>query len=485
MEAAWIYLAILVWFAAGCILSHFARKQMGKGVADYFIANRRLGGFISSMTYSATTYSAFMMVGLVGLTYTAGIASLGFELTYLMGTGILLVVFAPRFWLAGRRYGYITPAQLLGERYESPLVGAVATVLCLCMLVPYASVQFMGIGYLVEGLSGGAVTYLIGTVIATAIAFIYAWWAGMRSVAWTDSLQAVVMLATSVFLLLFIVFTFFGGFGGYAASVETAIPSYLTVKWSFPLFLGLSLPWFFFALTNPQVTQRLFIPRSIGSMKNMVRGFIIFGFIYTIIVTLLGLAARIMVPGLEVADMAMPALLGKVPVLLALLVFVGIVAAAVSTLTSIILTLSSMCSRDIYKALSPTSSEERELVVGKMIIPVMAVVCFAFAQLRLELIAVLSSMASAGLLMQLPAIVGVFFWKRGTAAGALASMIAGGIIVGGMFILGWYPLGHWPGIWGLAICCILFVGVSLLTKPPRRAEAFINHVNEKLREHGM
>jgi SSS family solute:Na+ symporter len=275
-------------------------------------------------------------------------------------------------------------------------------------------------------------------------------------------------LATSVFLLFFIVFTFFGGFGSYVASVETEIPSYLTVKWPFPLFLGLSLPWFFFALTNPQVTQRLFIPRSVGSMKNMVRGFIIFGFIYTIIVTLLGLASRIMVPGLEVADMAMPALLSKVPILLALLVFVGIVAAAISTLNSIILTLSSMCSRDIYKALSPNVSEERELLVGKMIIPVIAVVCFAFAQLKVDLIAILSSMASAGLLVQLPAIVGAFFWKRGTATGALVSMIVGGITVGGMFIVGWYPLGHWPGVWGLVICSILFLTVSLATKPPKK-----------------
>ncbi|MEM3736631.1 MAG: sodium:solute symporter family protein [Candidatus Bathyarchaeia archaeon] len=485
IEATWIYLAIIIWFVAGCIVSHLARRRMGRGVSEYFIANRKLGGFISAMTYSATTYSAFMMVGLVGLTYSTGVASLGFELTYLIGTGMLLILFAPRFWLAGKRYQYITPAQLLSGRYENPLVGAVTTALCLVMLVPYASVQFMGIGYLVESLSGGTITYMVGCLIVAGVTLIYAWWAGMRSVAWTDAVQAVIMLATSLFLLLFIIFTFFGGFGDFIVNVESSIPSHLTVKWPFTLFLGLSLPWFFFAVTNPQVTQRLFIPTNVRSLKTMVRGFLIFGFIYTIIVTLFGLAAKIVEPNLKIADMAMPILLSRTPTLVALLAFVGIVVAATSTLNSIVLTLSSMCSRDIYRTINPLSSEEKELLVGKVVIPLMTVACFVFAQLRLELIAVLSSMASAGLLMQLPAVVGAFFWKRGTAVGALSSIAIGGIIVGGMLIAGWYPLGHWPGVWGLAASSLIFVGVSLLTEPPKRAEEFLRNINEALKTHNM
>ena len=100
---------IIVWFFLGCIISFLAKKKTGPGITEYFIANRSIGGFVSAMTYSATTYSAFMMVGLVGMTYSFGISVMGFELSYLMGTILLLVLFSPFFWSISREYNCITP----------------------------------------------------------------------------------------------------------------------------------------------------------------------------------------------------------------------------------------------------------------------------------------------------------------------------------------------------------------------------------------
>ena len=71
-----------------------SREKFAKRAIDYFLANRTLG---SSFSYSATTYSAFMMVGLVGLTYRGGIRALGFELIYLSGL-VLTVILGPKFW---------------------------------------------------------------------------------------------------------------------------------------------------------------------------------------------------------------------------------------------------------------------------------------------------------------------------------------------------------------------------------------------------
>lgn len=55
----------------------------------YFLGDRKMGGFVSALSYSATTYSAFMLVGLAGLTYRGGIGALGFELIYLMGVSLI------------------------------------------------------------------------------------------------------------------------------------------------------------------------------------------------------------------------------------------------------------------------------------------------------------------------------------------------------------------------------------------------------------
>ncbi|HKK83338.1 MAG TPA: sodium:solute symporter family protein, partial [Atribacterota bacterium] len=132
---------IAFWFILGCIISFSAKKRTGPGIAEYFIANRTIGGFVAAMTYSATTYSAFMMVGLVGMTYSFGVSTMGFELSYLMGTILLLVLFAPYFWSISRKYDCITPSELLSKAYHSPVLGGITTIFSMLMLIPYMSVQ--------------------------------------------------------------------------------------------------------------------------------------------------------------------------------------------------------------------------------------------------------------------------------------------------------------------------------------------------------
>ena len=105
MNPLWIYLAIVIWFAVGSLISWQARKRLGRGVTEYFLANRRIGGVIGAFTLSATVYSAFMMIGLVGLVYAGGIAAFGFEIVFLVASLILLALFIPRFWIAGKKYG--------------------------------------------------------------------------------------------------------------------------------------------------------------------------------------------------------------------------------------------------------------------------------------------------------------------------------------------------------------------------------------------
>ena len=82
--------------------------------------------------------------------------------------------------------------------------------------------------------------------------------------------------------------------------------------------------------------------------------------------------------------------------------------------------------------------------------------------------------ASTGLVVIVPAIIGAFYWKRGTAAGALASIVIGGLAVIALYASGAKPLGLPPGIWALPVSVLLFVGTSLLTRPKRElAEAFM------------
>src|SRR5699024_2097117 len=129
-------------------------------------------------------------------------------------------------------------------------------------------------------------------------------------------------------------------------------------------------------------------------------------------------------------------------------------------------TLASMVSRDVFANLKPNSSELAQLRVSQLVIPVIALLAYGFAELRLDLIAVLAVAASTGLVVAVPAIIGAFFWRRGTAAGVLVSVLVTGATVLASQLTGFTPLGLPAGIWGLIVATVLYVGTSLLTRAP-------------------
>ncbi|MFP4427544.1 MAG: sodium:solute symporter family protein, partial [Spirochaetaceae bacterium] len=455
MSATLVWGAMILWTLLGAYIAERARRGLGTGVSEYFIGGRRLRGFVSGMTYAATTYSAFMLVGLVGLTYRSGVGALGFEMTYLVFTVVLLVVFGPRFWLVGRRYDFITPPELLADRYGNRWIATVAAIISFVMLIPYSSVQLIGAGLLVNGLTGGEVPYMAGVLVMAALSGFSAIWAGMRSVAWTDAFQAITMIVTSLIAVLFVMFGSFGSPGDFFAAVERNNPDLLLFDWDPKLFVGITLPWAFFALTNPQVSQRMYVPDEKRSLRRMIVYFSIFGVIYTVISTLFGFQARELLPGLENPDNAMPRLLSTLPTFLSLIIFVGIFSAATSTLGSIILTLSSLFSRDVLTRIKRDADERTQRVAGQFAIVVLLLGCIVFAYFRPGLITIISSMASGGLLVMVPTIIGAFFWRRATAPAALISMIVGGVVTGVMSVSNIYPLGWWPSVWGILLTSLL------------------------------
>lgn len=477
MTAGWIWLGVAIYVVLALVAAVMSRAGSSRNMSDYFLGSRKMGGFVSAMSYSATTYSAFMMIGLAGLTYAGGIGALGFELLYLCGVALVLV-FGPRFWRVGKKYGFITPSEMIGHRYASPKAGAVTAIASCVFLIPYAAVQLSGVGYLLSGMTDGDIGFTTGTVIAAVMALTFAMVAGLRSVAWTDSVQAILMII-SASLVVIVVVNQLGGFGTFFDRLADA-PGALSVPgegyFTFSTFLALTLPWIFFSISNPQVSQRLFTPGSMRDMRKMLLGFMVFGFIYTLVSVFWGFASRLEFPDLADSDMATPTLLASdlVPTPLAIIVMVGVLAACVSTIDSIMLTLSSMLSRDVYAVASKKSTERRQLAVGKIVLPLIAGLAYGFAHLQLDLIAVLSVSASAGLLVLVPPTVGAFFWKRGTAAGVITSVL----VAGGLVLVLEYSqtllLGQGSGVWGLIVALVLYVSVSLATPAPQaRAKEFI------------
>jgi len=438
-------LIIVIYAIIGTAIAIHSRGA--KTQEEYFIAGRNVSGLISALTYAATTYSAFMMVGLVGLVYLTGVGSVGFELMYLVGTLFLLSYYGPKIWRLGREKNIVSPAEFLKIRYGS-ISAKIAAVIALIALIPYISAQLIGVALILED---AGVNFLHGILVAAILIAFWAYIGGLRGVAWTDAVQGIIMLVSAILVVLLVsTNTDFGNIGKLGELLY--VPNKI---WTYQKFAALVTPWFFFALTNPQVFQRLFIPRSEKDLKKMVIYFGLFGLIYTILVTLLGIELRIMTetgsfPFVSDRDKVTPTLLTLLPRWLSLLLALSILAAAITTANSIILSLSSMVSRDIIK--------EKGVVVGKISVVFLTIAVAVFASQRISYIVELSVLSSTILLCQLPLILGHFHWKRGREVAGVGTLVCGFVAS----ITFWYLKLTFFGVPSSVLTLMLVVAVYII-----------------------
>ncbi|GAB4266976.1 MAG: sodium:solute symporter family protein [Pararhodobacter sp.] len=476
-----IWGAIALFAGLGLWVTLRATRENRGTPEDYYLGGRSIGGVIAGLSYAATTYSAFMLVVLTGLTYRGGIGALGFELIYFAGLG-LLVIFAPRFWLAARRWGFISPAEMLGARYGTPWVARAAALVALVFLMPYCTTQMAGIGLLLSGVTGGEITLFQAVATGAVLAALWTLLAGLRSVAWTDAVQAVVMMGSAILAIVFAVQAI-GGWGVFAAQTLALHGDRLSVPgpglWSFKTFVALSIPWFFFAISNPQVSQRLFVMRDVRAMKRMIFWVLGFGLVFTVIAVVWGFAALHLAPGLENASTATPALLtsGAIPAPVAVLLILGILAAAVSTLDSIALTLGAMVARDLMTG----SPARAQIMAGRIVVILVILFASGFALQKAQIVDQLAALSAAGLMVTVPATIGAFFWRRATAAGALVS------ILGGAALAVWMAMVQGVSVFnpvlalsvgGTAVA--LYVMISLITRPSAKAVDFQRALRDDL-----
>ncbi len=417
--------SIIIYIIIVTIISFISLRYLKKTSESFFIAGREIRGFVASLTYAATTYSAFMMVGLVGFSYLTGVGALGFELVYLIGTIFLLTIFGEKIWRISKEKGYVTPSEFIGKEFNSKFLSIFITIICLISLIPYISIQFIGTGLLMNRIFG--IEYVYGTLIGIIIILITTLTSGMRSVAWTDTLQGIIMLVSSIFLIIWFVDKF--ELNNIIKGINTieAYAKFPNEFWTFERFLIFITPWFFFAITNPQVFQRLFIPKDEISLRNMITYFAIYGFVYTILVTFLGLSLRGLselglFESVKDRDMVTPTLLSVAPLYLSILVVIGIVSAAATTANSILLTLSSMLVRDIILTLK-TVDEHKQIIFGRIFIFAFLPILFYFSILRPGFIVELAVLSSTLLLPLVPVVLAIILDKKDKTSGIIALVL--------------------------------------------------------------
>ena len=488
-----LFISLLAtYIAVGTIIALVSRRFGVRSSADYFVAGYRLGGFLASMTYAATTYGAFMMVGLVGLAFATGIATLGFELAYLIATMGILVTVGPTLWRLARERRWVSPSELISDLYNSQILGIAISILYLVALIPYVAAQLKGVGEIFHVVGLG---YGVGIAIALGLVLLWTLIAGVWSVATTDTYQGIWMLGASISVTLWLLTALIPSTGLDMTKIvevlkSTASGNLLSNTWSINVFIGFTTPWLFFAITNPQVVQRLYMPKNSRAYRGMVRYFALYGLLYTALVVLIGLVFRAYVAstlGREVEiylvkhrDMVTPYMLSLASPLLAVFTFVSIVAAAISTANSIILSVASSITRDLYERRAKIVRQQTTRLIAWISIAVMSIAAAAIALAKPAFIVELSVLSSALLLPLAPVtLAGLYLQPRSKSRAptlsALLSIASGFIIMlltaivyGAKKALITTWLGVPVPLWVLIVSTLIIVLGTLISRPIAR-----------------
>ena len=194
MENWQIILSIVAVYCAVVIaVGVFTRSKGQSTLSDYFVGNRSLGAFVAFFTYVATFHSSFAFIGAAGIMYAAGIKFFA-TFTSCVVSPLMIYIIGRPTWYLGKKYNYMTQGELIGDYYESKALRYLVAVVSLVFLIPYLQSQIAAGGIIFETISGGRISYLAGCVILYAVIISYILLGGFRAVAWTDTLQGLLMI---------------------------------------------------------------------------------------------------------------------------------------------------------------------------------------------------------------------------------------------------------------------------------------------------
>ena len=207
-KVTWL-IAFVILYWVYCVYWGLKCAQMAKTATDYFVAGRRLGLWVFVLAATATSFSGWTFMGHPGLIYRDG-----FQYAYASFYAITIpftgVMFLKRQWILGKRFGYVTPGEMLADYFKGDGVRILTVVIALCFSIPYLGLQLAASGKLFNVLSDGLFTVTAGTWVLAAVVLVYVASGGLRAVAYVDTLQCV-LLAFGIVAVGFIAYDLVGG----------------------------------------------------------------------------------------------------------------------------------------------------------------------------------------------------------------------------------------------------------------------------------
>ena len=465
---------LVAYFLMVLVIGLVARTRWKSSPATYFLADRRLGTVVLLGTMVATNFSAFTVFGTSGAGYRDGYAFfpiMGF------GTGFMALTFwiiGRRIWQVGRERGLVTPPELVGALYNSRIVGVIVAAVMVIFTIPYLALQPMAAGYALEALVG--LPYAYGCVLVTAIILLYTLRGGLRAVAWTDLFQGVLMFV----LLLVSLFLVAGHHGGFVAANQKVLalnpelfsrPGGLG-KYTLGIWFSYILLWFFCDPMFPQLFQRFFTARS---QRTIFRTMLLYPAVCSVTFFLpiaVGVLGRLSFPDLagKEADRILPMVMTLISGdFMAALVIAAGLAALMSTMDSQLLTLSSICTRDLMPLVRTSRGTGETSMAGRVAVFILSMAGLALAYKPPATILQIATQTFTGLAVLFPSVLFGLYLRRVFALSAVLSIAAGEAAVV-CFYFKWLPSGGFlPVVWVMLVAFGVYLGTHAALQWRRQA----------------
>ncbi|HLQ82368.1 MAG TPA: sodium:solute symporter family protein [Pseudogracilibacillus sp.] len=462
----------LIMLAIG-IFTYLQNRGIHQSNKEFYLGGGKIGVIVLFFTFFATQYSGNTIVGYAPTAYRMGFFWLQ-SITFFILIVIGYLLFAPRLYVISKRFQFITPSDFIEKRFQSKNVTILASILMLYGLGNYLLEQIVAIGQGVSGLTGGTVPYQAAVIFFVTIMIIYGWLGGMRSVAYTDTMQGIALLVGVIILFIGSII-YFGSVGEateYAAQIspeKLGVPDFEGVVVWFSMLILVTIG----AAIYPHAIQRIYAAGSELSLKRSLTWMAWAPFITSGVVFLIGIIGIKAFPGLSEAESEQ--LVGMMANHIAsqngffywamIILFGGIIAAIVSTADSVLLTLSSVISKDIYgRYINKEANDQKQILVGKTV-GVLIVIGLLYLAWNPPATLYRIFILKFELLIQVaPAFILGIYWKNLHAKAVFIGMVIGTLIASYMAFNGLKPYGIASGLWGLGVNTIFAVGLSFYFK---------------------
>ena len=475
MQLAFIDILIIAVYAVSIVslatwVSRDARGHQ-KDTQDYFLAGKALPWWAIGASLIAANISAEQIIGMSGSGYVIGLAIASYEWM----SAITIIIVGKYFLPIFLKHNIYTMPQFLEQRYDR----RVRMLLAVFWLGVYIFVNLTSILWLgtlaINSITG--LDYAYGLILLGSMALAYSLYGGLKAIALTDIIQ-VILLVFGGLLISFLSLQAIGQGEGIVAGFAELMarapekfdliltpdnPHYISLPGISVLVGGMWIMNLSYWGFNQYIIQRALAAHSLQEAQKGIAFAAYLKLLMPVIVVLPGIAAVLLAPGLSAPDQAYPEMMKLVPSGLRGLVFAALVAAILSSIGSMVNSIATISTMDIYHHLRPDASEKHLVVAGRVIGFIALVLGMTCAR------PLLGSFDQAFQYIQeftgffTPGIVVIFllgmFWRSMTAQGALAAAL-GSAILSFLFKLLWPTL---PFIDRVGLVFLLCVAVAVAT----------------------